>query len=390
MRHRKLKLLVLCAAVGTALLAASSAFAWTVTLSAQPQLKRTFAWQIEKGVSQSAVTLQAGETADVTYTVTVTPTSSVDSDWSVSGVMEMSDDPAITIGSVIFRILPEEILATHSCMPTTFPVELGLAGLECHYSAALPDAAPRTAWMRAVVAAPPGFRSVLTDFDFTNATVDLVDESVSVTDSMGGSLGTVNAADGPKTFTYTKTIGPYTAADCGSKTVDNTASFLTGDTGTAGSADADVAVTVTCVPAAGCTHTIGYWKNHAGFGPQADVVTPLLPIRLGDAGGTKSIDVLTASKAVSLLKMQGSNGVKAASNGINKLYAQLLGTKLSGADGADNSVIAGVIGAADAFLAAHDSLSWSSLTKEQQGAVNGWMTSLDNYNNGLLGVAHCG
>ena len=103
---------------------------------------------------------------------------------------------------------------------------------------------------------------------------------------------------------------------------------------------------VTCLPpppAAGCTHTIGYWKTHAGFGPQADVVTALLPIWLGNAAGAKSINVLTAAKAVSLLSMEGSNGVKASSNGINKLYAQLLGAKLSGADGADGSVIAGVI-----------------------------------------------
>ena len=105
--------------------------------------------------------------------MTVTPTGSVDSDWSVSGIMEMSDDPDITIGSVVFKVIPSagesyaEILASHSCMPATFPVELGLVGLECAYSAALPDASPRTAWMRAVVADPPGSRSVLTPFDFS-------------------------------------------------------------------------------------------------------------------------------------------------------------------------------------------------------------------------------
>ena len=53
-------------------------------------------------------------------------------------------------------------------------------------------------------------------------------------------------------------------------------------------------------------------------------------------------------------------------------------------------MIAGVIAAADAFLAGNDSSSWSGLTKAQQATVNGWMTSLDNYNNGLVGVAHCG
>ena len=120
-------------------------------------------------------------------------------------------------------------------------------------------------------------------------------------------------------------------------------------------------------PADGCTHTIGYWKTHAGFGPQADVVTALLPIWLGTAGGAKSVNVMTAAKSTSLLKMEGSNGVKAASNGINKLYAQLLGAKLSGADGADGSVIAGVIAAADAFLANNNSLSWSSLSQGSAG-----------------------
>ena len=265
MTHRKLRLLVLCAAVGTALLTTSSAFAWTVTQTAQPKLKRTFAWKIEKSVSQSAVMLKAGETADVTYTVTATPTGSVDSDWGVSGLMTMTKDPKIGVASLWFKIIPEttqspEILADYSCLPATFPVELGLDGLECAYGAALPDAAPRRTFMRAVSTDPPpdgpNFRAVLTPFDFSNPTVELVDESVVVTDSMGGTLGTVNAADGPKTFTYTKTIGPYTAAQCGSKTVDNTASYVTNDSGSTGSASASVNVTVACPPPGGCHETV--------------------------------------------------------------------------------------------------------------------------------------
>ena len=85
----------------------------------------------------------------------------------------------------------------------------------CDYSAPLPNASgPRDAHMRATQV-NGNVRNVHTAFDFSNATVNLIDESVTVTDSMAGALGTVNAADGPKTFTYTKTIGPYTAAQCG-------------------------------------------------------------------------------------------------------------------------------------------------------------------------------
>ena len=65
--------------------------------------------------------------------------------------------------------------------------------------------------------------SVTQEFDFTNATIDHVDESVTVTDTLAARSAALNALDGPKTFTYTKTIGPYTTAQCGNRTVNNTA-----------------------------------------------------------------------------------------------------------------------------------------------------------------------
>jgi hypothetical protein len=139
-------------------------------------------------------------------------------------------------------------------------------------------------------------------------------------------------------------------------------------------------------PARGCTLTIGYWKNHAGFGPQADVVTPLLPIWLGTAGGGKSVHVTTAQMAVDYLSQ---NVYGTASNGITKLYAQLLGAKLNLASGADGSAIAATIAAADAFLATHDYLDWTSLSKAQKSMVLGWHGALGNYNEGLIGPGHC-
>jgi hypothetical protein len=142
------------------------------------------------------------------------------------------------------------------------------------------------------------------------------------------------------------------------------------------------------IPAEGCTFTIGYWKTHAGFGPQADVVTPLLPILLGNGGG-KSIDVTSAALAVQLLSFRGSNNVFEGSNGINKLYAQLLGAKLSIANGVSGSAVASTITAADNFLTSHNSDDWSGLSKAEKAQVLGWMTTLDNFNNGLIGPAHC-
>ena len=137
-------------------------------------------------------------------------------------------------------------------------------------------------------------------------------------------------------------------------------------------------------PGDACTRTIGYWKNHAGFGPQADVVTPLLPLWLGTAGGTKSVHVTTAALAVSLLDRSGD-----ASNGINKLYAQLLAAKLNIANGASGAAVLQTITQADLFLASHGASDWNSLTSAQRQQVLAWMSTLDDYNNGRLGPGHC-
>jgi hypothetical protein len=132
-----------------------------------------------------------------------------------------------------------------------------------------------------------------------------------------------------------------------------------------------------------CTRTIGFWKTHAGFGPQPDLVTGLLPIWLGTPGGAASEQVTTAEDAVTILSTMGSNG-------INKLRAQLLGAKLNGASGADLSSVAETIAAADAFLATKSPTDWKSLDSATQQKVLGWMSTLDSYNNGLIGPRHCG
>lgn len=131
------------------------------------------------------------------------------------------------------------------------------------------------------------------------------------------------------------------------------------------------------------TYTIGYWKTHAGLGPQQDMVSSLLPIRLGTPGGEDTVIVRTNETAVLYLKMTGG-----ASNGIVKLYAQLLGAKLNNYNGADISEIWQVFGAADRFLATHNAGDWKSLGKAEKAQVLSWMNTLDQYNNGVIGPGH--
>lgn len=363
-------------------------YALGVTKDATTTFKRTYAWAIDKSADQSSLTLAVNQSFLVNYSVKVSISGYTDSDWKVSGTITVHNPAPIaaTINEVTDVISSPVIPVTLDC-GVTFPYSLAAGGsLTCSYSADLPDGATHTNTATATLQNTP---SGTTDF---KGTADVkfgtpsseTDECINVSDTYAGSLGQVCVADAPKTFSYSRTIGPY--ATPGTYTVDNTASFVTNDQGATG--DDQVTVNIN-VPSVGCSLTIGYWKTHAGFGPQADMVTALLPIQLGTVGGAKSIQVTTAALAVQLLSFNGSNNVFDASNGINKLYAQLLGAKLDIADGADGSAVASVITLADNFLSTHNSSDWSSLTKPQKNAVLSWVVTLDKYNNGLIGPGHC-
>ena len=160
--------------------------------------------------------------------------------------------------------------------------------MECTYSADLPNANARTNTATATLqnhaydhdSAPVATGT--TDFSgtanvsFASADISEVDECIDVTDTFKGSLGTACIAESPKTFTYTRTFGPFTTDECGDHTFDNTASFETTDTGATGEDSWQVIVTVACPT--GCTLTQGYWKTHSEYGPakKADPTWDLL------------------------------------------------------------------------------------------------------------------
>lgn len=161
-------------------------------------------------------------------------------------------------------------------------------------------------------------------------------------------------------------------------TLDNTATLVEDDSRETHSSSATVLLYAPAPKA--MPLTIGYWKTHAGFtGNNPDRVTQYLSIYLGTPGGTKSVYIDSASKAVNYLSMNQD-----ASNGINKLYAQLLAAKLNIKNGAlHTSSVDNTIAAADKFLALNDTVSWNFFTNKQKSQVLAWMTALDNYNNGI-------
>ena len=342
---------------------------------------RTYAWNIDKSADQSALTLALNQSFLVNYRVDVWATHA-DSAYAASGTITVHNPAPMDATLTGVTDMVGDIGATVTC-PVEFPYTLGSGDdLQCGYAVDLPSADAATNTATATLQNTP---SGTTDFtgsagvDFSTAAVTEVDKTATVGDSYQGDLGTLSASDAPKSYSYTRSVGPYTVP--GDYTVDNTATVKAGDTGTESTDSWKVNVTV---PSTGCSLTIGYWKTHAGgVGKNADMVTPLLPIWLGTGTG-KSVQVLTAGQAIPLLNFKYD-----AANGINKLYGQLLAAKLNIKDGANGSAVASTITAADTFLASYDSSSWSGLSKAQKTQVNNWVAALDNYNNGFTGPGHC-
>ena len=118
-----------------------------------------------------------------------------------------------------------------------------------------------------------------------------------------------------------------------------------------------------------CTYTQGYWKNHTSAWPSGS-------IKLGTV-------TYTPAQLLSILNKS------AGGNGLIILAHQLIAAKLNIMNGANSSAVASTITAADALIGGlicppvgSGSLSPSS--------TNSLATTLDNYNNGLVGPGHCG
>lgn len=251
-----------------------SCYDLSVTKDATSDFSRSWSWTIDKTADQTELLLSPGQTFQVSYQVQVDATA-VDSDWTVTGAIQIVNSHpsrAAMLTGVADSV--GGVGATVDCPALVVPAGGALA---CTYSGSLPDGSSRTntatATLQNLSFASDGtaVAAGTTDFSgtapvvFDTPGVEL-DECADVEDSLAGFLGTVCAASAPATFDYAYTAGPYSDPDnCGENLVDNTASFVTGDTGATGEDSWTVTVNVAC--GAGCTLTPGYWKTHSEYGP---------------------------------------------------------------------------------------------------------------------------
>ncbi len=368
-------------------------------------------WDLDKAASPSSLTFDGGQTKDVSYTLTATRSLTSDTTVAkVTGEICVTNGGAVTtenltlVDQVLYKTGGGAFQPLAGATQTLYPAELAPGGSSCTPYEIIFTPVPGAQYKNNVdvtitnhsgsLGTPKG-PSPSADFSLpATPTLVEIDKTASLSDVLTCPTGFTcvydpntsswNLLSGSQTISYVVHV-TRTSATCGqSFTLNNTATLTEGMTQQTHTDSASVGLmTETCPtppPGTGgsCTRTIGYWKTHP------TVTATLLPIWLGTASTGKSIQVTTSAQAVTLLNMSGQ-----ASNGINKLYAQLLGTKLSIASGAPSSSVASAITAADAFLALYNSANWNTLSSAQKNQVLSWMTTFDQFNNGLIGPAHC-
>jgi len=215
-----------------------------VSKTANTEVTRTYQWSATKTVTPTTLSLATGASAPVTYTVTATPGSYTDSAYEVYGNITITNPGTTACASNVTITSISDSLSGAVLSNPTFPYSLAPgATLTVPYYAMLSSGSDTTTGTNSVtVNSSAGSFTASAAYSFvTPTTINPVNNKVTITDSLYGSLGTTTYPT-PFKDVYTETIGPYTA--CGSYSVKNTVNVVNGSTVLA-TASATVAVTVT-------------------------------------------------------------------------------------------------------------------------------------------------
>jgi hypothetical protein len=208
----------------------------TVTKDAVPSFSRQYGWDVTKSVDSNTANIPAGGTATFTYTVSVTHDNGTDGNWKVSGTITVSNPNA---ASVDVSSIADTVDNGGTCtVDTSGGLTVPGPGVktypyECIYGPAGPSPLAGTntvtvSWDDqtlsdgSVLAGNSASGSAA--FDFGTAVPTIVDGSVDVSDTFGGSLGSVLYTDpSPTTFTYPHDFTGDPAGTCTKH--DNTATI---------------------------------------------------------------------------------------------------------------------------------------------------------------------
>lgn len=244
----------------------------TVTKGADGAYDNSYAWTIDKSADKTLVE-QFGGSATFTYTVVVTHDAGTVSNVTVTGTISVFNP---NIDSFYGTTVPVDIDGVSDVLSDNTvctvanggPQTLTEAKTDFTYSCTL-SGLPQGALANHVSVSWPaqdlsnGTELVggMAEFNFEDISFaeNAIDETINVTDSYAGTLGTVSVGDdNPTSFTYDRTV-PVPTWNC--LNYDNTATFTTNDLGATGSDSQTVRV---CGPAKTGALTMGFWQNKNG------------------------------------------------------------------------------------------------------------------------------
>jgi hypothetical protein len=265
-------------------------------------------------------------------------------------------------------------LADVQC-PVTFPHVLRAGWvLECTYRADLDQAAEENV---VTVVDGDGVEVVaVAPINWGMASGMDTDECVDISDTYpGGPQTTVCASDQASyTFAYPR-IFKYDT--CGMYTEENTAAFVTNDTGATGSSTWTVDVKVLCDR--GCTLTPGYWKTHSKNGPSSYDSTWDFKV------GGDAMFFGTGSTYVQMLWMSPKGG-----NGYVLLAHHYIAAELNTLNGAPmpKAVLRAFEQAGNLLTKYDGNMSISKRSRDRALAIK-LARILNAYNKGRLGPGYC-
>lgn len=346
-----------------------------VEKTALTQFDRNYNWDITKTGSQSELIMSLGQTYPVDYTVGLN-SQSVDSNWKILGTITITNtnigaNENISIENVIDNVNSTVVV---TC-PVILPFSLAPGGvLVCSYVAELPNNNNGT--NTAVVSARRN--DIVNDFittkswDFNSAVITDIDKCVTVSDNRYGALGSVCATSNAQVFSYTLNIGPYDV--CDSYIFDNMATLVTNTNYIHKTASYSISISVPC---SGCTLTPGYWKTHSKYSDHYDADWNNLEDSIFFLSNATYYNVLWTSPGGNAYYILSSAWIAASLN-------------VSGGASVPVEVQSALDDGKLLFLTytpSQISVLKGSNSIRQKFILNA--TTLDNYNNGLIGPGHC-
>jgi hypothetical protein len=245
-----------------------------VTKDANPSFQRAYTWNIQKAVDKTKVE-QIGGTATFNYTVTATHSDAHDSQWQVTGTIQVlnpndTDFSGVTVADAINDSNAACVVSGGDNV-TIAANAASQFDYTCSYSAApSTNAQTNTAtasWDGKSYGTPDSSASFSIGFTFEDGSAgnpSIVDNCASVKDTFNGTataLGAPCVGDtNPTVYTYAHTVA-VPQYNC--VTYNNTAAFTTNTTDTTSSATKSVQV---CGPAHTGALTMGFWQNKNGQG----------------------------------------------------------------------------------------------------------------------------